>query len=531
MSLKNKLILIVVIPVVIAVITGIIVSSIRIWNQGIDGLEQKSEAILSRMESVRKFVANQGFLDDKIASVILKNPEGDLSETQKDEILNLVPIVASWKVGQENSDIDDYEFKVSSINARNSDHEATNEEAEFIKQLENEDVNTISYIDSKTNSLKIMRPVYLSESQGCLKCHGEPETSPFKNGKDILGYQMENYKDGEIRGMFMIVSDMKPVKREVFSAILLISLIGIVIGAISIFIGISIVNKIFSTINNIKNIAKDVSGGDLTKHIDINSNDELSDLSISINQMVESLNDILIQVNESSEILAQATLEISDSSNQISQNAQLQAAQFEQLSSSVQNTTSSAVSANEITNKSSQNAVKVNDSMRKLVFSINEIAESSQKIEEVIKIITDISFQTNILSLNASVEAARAGEAGRGFSVVAQEVKKLSDKSSVFAKQISENIKSTMVKIGDGVKITKQTNILINQIIEDVNKTADELQVISHASQEQTAAMDSTNSITTNNAASAQELAASASSLAEHAENLKNIVLNFKLKH
>ncbi len=532
-TLRKKLLTLVVLPVVLSTGIALLVSSLKIHKQGIQALEDKSTAILSRMEAVREFVSTHNLLESTIEEVVEKHPDGALSQQSKAKVLSQVPIVVSWRIGEKNAGQENYQFRIASGNPRNPKNKATEKEEKFLAIFEkNKDPHqTITYKNEAENELWVMRPVFLEEHQNCLVCHGEPDTSPYENGKDVLGYNMENWKDGEFRGMFMIISELEPVQKAANSAILNISLWGFIVALAAIIIGIMVVSKIVRIIEQIKNVSQDVAQGDLRKELKIKSNDELGELAKYINTMVKSLNTVLLDVSESAEHLAAATNEISDSSNQISDGAQNQAAQFEEISSSVQNTAHGSESANKVTSEAAKNAKDAGKRMDDAMLAMSKIQSSSKKISESINIITDIAKQTNLLALNAAVEAARAGVHGKGFAVVAAEVKKLAEKTSQAAREIIDTIEQSIKDVDNGANISKEASENIKKIVHAINESAQELDSISLAAQEQAEAMEKNTSITTGNAAAAQELAASANSLAERANHLNEIVHNFKLKN
>lgn len=526
-SLKNKLLALVVVPVVICTSIAVIIALVRIQEQGEIAIEDKSKAILSRMEAVRSYVANQNMVDETVRQMLKKYPDGNIPLTDKQKILHQVPIIASWMVGEKNAAQDNYKFRIASSNARNAKNKASALEKDFLDKMKNTDKKTFTYIDEDHDEFWVMRPVYLQKNEGCLKCHGNPKNSPYQNGKDILGYQMENWKDEDLRGMFMIISDLKPLQARMNSTILNISLWGVLIAVIAIALGIWVVNQIIKAISQIHSVSRKVADGDLTLQVDISTNDELGELGKYINSMIQALKKVLVDIKASAMQLANATKEISSSSNQISENAQNQASQFEQLSSSVQSTADNSSTANKITKKSVNNADVAGAGMENAVNSMIEIADSSKGIEDAIKIITDIAFQTNLLALNAAVEAARAGQQGKGFAVVAAEVKKLAERSSHSAKQITRIIEKNRNQIETGVQISKDAGEKIQHIINGFNETAQSLQSISDAAQEQAHSMEQSTSIITANAAAAQQLAASADALASQANYLNEIVAKF----
>jgi len=530
MKLQTKLIILFALPIISITIAAIIVLYVKLENQGEASLENKSSAILSRMEAARKYIAQQGMLDETIQKILKESPDGNLTDPQKRKVMNQVPVAGAWTIGMENAEAEHYIFRIATNNPRNSKHQATPLEEQFIQKMQSDKLEKLTYIDKATNSMWVMKPIYLDETQGCLKCHGNPENSPYKNGKDILGYKMENWKDKDSRGMFMIISDMKPVQEEVSSAVMSVTIAGVILLIIGLLLSIFFTSKIVNVIKQIIGVSGKVAQGNLQLKIDIETNDELEELGENINLMILSLNNVLLKVKESSTELAMATGEISHTANQISDGAQNQATQFEELSMSLQSTYNSASQASDFTQGSAKNADIAGISMQKSMEAMTKIDQSSRRISETLKIITEIAFQTNLLALNAAVEAARAGEHGRGFAVVASEVRKLAERSSFAAKEITEIINVSLDQVKEGVQVTQDAGVKIKEIIIAVRKTADALHDISLATREQNIAMERNTSITTGNAASAEELAASSETLADRANQLLELVEMFSLR-
>lgn len=527
-SLRSKLMILVIAPTVIGTAASILIASFTIKREGEQALKEKSTAILSRMEAVRHYIANQGMLDYTIEEMKKKYPEGQLTVDDKKRVLNQVPIMASMKVGMSNAGEENYEFRVASKNPRNENNRATAEEAAFIDQFEGNE--TIIHKDQKSNAYWVMRPVYLKANEGCLNCHGNPADSPWGNGKDVLGANMEGWSDGELRGMFKIVSDLTPVQEKARAAIFNIATWGFMICFVAIILGLSITKKINNVIEKIIKVTGKVSKGDLSDQIEVSSNDELGQLSKYINLMIHSLSKVIGEVKESASRLTMATQEISSSSNSISEGAQKQASEFEEISSSIQSTADSGLNATQQTRKSSIEANEAGKAMSESMSAMNAIKDSSSKIEEAILVISEIAYQTNLLALNAAVEAARAGEHGKGFTVVAKEVKKLAEKSASSAEEIKVNIQTTLQDIQKGAETSDNAAGKIKSIVEAISKVSEEIENISLSSQQQAKAMENNTNITTSNAASAEELAASSDQLASQAQILYDIVEKFKTK-
>ncbi|MFO7865156.1 MAG: methyl-accepting chemotaxis protein [Salinivirgaceae bacterium] len=455
-NLKKKLLILVGFPVILIALVGIFYISVKLTEEGERGLKDKSTAILSRLEAVRTFVATQGALGKTVEEMKEKYPDGRIPEHEKEQVLKQVPIISAMRVGADGAAQENYKFRVVSDNPRKPENKASGVESELIDRFKDGNQKTIVYEHTEENEMWVARAVYLSEAQGCLTCHGAPSTSPWGNGKDILGYPMENWKDGRLHGVFIIKSDLTPVQQNIQSAIWSIGLWGLVIVAIALIIGAFYVQRIIAVISQIRTVSQKVSGGDLRPRVNITSDDELGDLAGFINKMVDSVVNVFTNVKEAAQELNNAAAEISSSSSSISEGAQRQAAQFEEISGSVQSTADSSGGASSVAKESNSDAKQASQGMAELKDAMQKIHKSSLEIEKTIDLLRNISFQTNLLALNAGVEAARAGQHGKGFSVVAKEVKNLANQSDESAKEIAEIIRESVMFVEQGVKLTDE---------------------------------------------------------------------------
>lgn len=306
-----------------------------------------------------------------------------------------------------------------------------------------------------------------------------------------------------------------------------------IIGVISLIILFVIIsyslNKTSRSLIEVINFSQDISNGNLSKRIKVTGKDEIAQLADSMNKMAEKLKEVLRKVVISSDKLNLISGTISKYSTELSQGASGQAASSEQvmasideMSANIHNNTESAKQTEQISKQTLEGVKKGSQSAHQTLNAISEIAVK-------ISIINEISRQTNILSLNAAVEAARAGAHGKGFGVVAGEVKKLAEKSQEAANYINDLSEK-------GVDISSLAEEELAELVPEVEKIAGLISSITSASSEQSKGVDqiqeavqALNEIAQKNAAFSVELDDKAESLAKEAGLLKSIILHFKI--
>ena len=209
---------------------------------------------------------------------------------------------------------------------------------------------------------------------------------------------------------------------------------------------------------------------------------------------------------------------------------------MEELTSTVQHNAANAKQANQLAVDASSIAGKGVEVVGEVVQTMDDINDSSRKIGDIISVIDDIAFQTNILALNAAVEAARAGDQGRGFAVVAVEVRNLAQRAATAAGEIKNLINDSVNKVASGSKLVTQAGQTMEEIVNSIRGVSVMMSEISAASTEQTAGIQQVNQaigqmddVTQQNAALVEQAAAAAESLEEQAENLVMTVGGFKI--
>lgn len=275
-------------------------------------------------------------------------------------------------------------------------------------------------------------------------------------------------------------------------------------------------------------IVSQVADGNLNVDIQLKRDDN-SSLLASVANMCRQLAQIIAEVRSSADALSSASEEVNATAQSLAKGASVQAASVEETSASMEQMSASIAQNSEnskITDGMAQKAAKDAATSGEAVLGT---VEAMQKIAERITVIDDIAYQTNLLALNAAIEAGRAGEHGRGFAVVASEVRKLAERSQVAAQEIGSLATET-------VKRAEKAGIMLTDMVPAIRKTADLVQEIAAASQEQNVGVGQINSAIgqvsqtlQQNAAASEELSSTAEEMSAQAVRLQESMTYFKL--
>ncbi len=388
-----------------------------------------------------------------------------------------------------------------------------------------------------------------------------------------------NNTDWMVCGVIPVSYIDKEMWNQIITSII-VTLIFVLIAVLTIYLTLRRI--ITKPLNKIVSIAKIVSVGDINVNVDTSSNDEIGIFAKSFQEIIDgtkakvlclesiakgdltskvliqsendkmgkALSDMIRSNNHIISNILEVSDNVSDSSGQISKISQIlsesaveQDNAVNRLSQNI-NHISSITDGNVKLSKETKNlskeimesAQKGNSQMEDMLKAVNDIHESSQNINKVIKVIDDIAFQTNILALNAAVEAARAGQHGKGFAVVAEEVRNLASKSAEAAKNTSSLITDSMVKAEMGTKIAQETSVSFSSILDGINKTSEKIDEISQSSFTQYSALNEISAdvlevtkVVSKTNESARDCEMSSETMNRQADTLHGLVSQFKL--
>lgn len=497
-TFRTKVLSVVLASCAVCTLSAIFAARFLVRENAERALLEKSSAILSRIDEAKAYVGDLGVLGQIIDETKLKYPDGNLPKEQKERLLKAVPIFVLFSMGYAGEKTDGYKFRIFADQPRREEHRATAEELEVLRSFEQDPF--LKEIVDKSDDGKfysVTRPIRLDERQGCLMCHGSPSTSPWNNGKDILGYQMEDMKNGTLRGAYTVVLNMKPVEDITSATTRQIAMGGAFFTSIALIVSLLLVR---TPMNKLANVTRSLSS----------SGEEIADASKQMNDVSSS---VASAANEAAASLEETVAAIEALSRIVTQNSE------------------SAREGADVAQAAELTARQGQKEMQELISSMGEIHKGSKKVSEITSLINDIAFQTNLLALNAAVEAARAGEQGKGFAVVAEAVRTLAQRTSSAATDISKLISESTETAEQGARLADSAGKVFDQIIDSISKVNQVTSSISAASEEQvqgiseiSSALNQLDQTTQNNAMSADSSAQESERLQLQAQQLKALV-------
>jgi len=547
-----------------------------------EAMIEKAAAFTAVADEAKNHVAELNTAGDFDTTTLLAELKEDQEAGKpynESRIFGTIPVVAGWTAAQEAAEREHIDFRVTSYEARNKENEPAKDSFEgklltdLTSQVKAGGDEMIHRIDESTNELHFMRAIRLE--QECMLCHGDPADSLSGDGKDVLGFTMENWEPGYMHGSYHVVLPLEVMDEQVAGFItgglmwtvpMIIAATGLLIIVLRLMLG----KPIRNLIDRIKDIAQ--GDGDLTQRIEVKSKDEIGQLGGFVNEFILKIHDVISEVAGSAHEVAGAATEIAASSEEIASGMSEQSSQITQISSAVEEMSASII---EVARKSGEAANDANESgrvaedggsvVRETVVGMNSIADAvsagaasvaelgkrGEQIGEIIAVINDIADQTNLLALNAAIEAARAGEHGRGFAVVADEVRKLADRTTKATEEIGLSIQAIQTETGEavskmnagteqvsvGVEKATEAGKSLEKIVAGAQNVAGNIQSIAAAAEQQSAAaeevsrnIESITAVTAQSTEGAQQAAQAATQLSGKAEELLALVGRFKIK-
>ncbi|MFD1735087.1 methyl-accepting chemotaxis protein [Bacillus salitolerans] len=522
-------------------------------------------------------------MDDSVPKLVIVK---DL----KQEYSNQTLAVRAYVISNDRSNIDAYEESVNRFNELVKDLKSRTKDQKALASIESLEHTYLEYLDVIKQALQYKM---LGDDKGYIQIMNTSSKevgAKFNQAiEEIIAFQAQ---------------DLESQSEEATESVDAVSFLLITILIIALLVGISIAVvlgiKISSPILQITSSMKQVASGDLSiEDVKVKTKDEVQELGESFNQMVGNLRSVITQVIDSSSQVAASSEQLNASAQEsnsateqisylIQENAEgieTQLAQFngvqssinemsqgiEQITMNSESMLDTTEHSNQLTTSGAQSIQKVVGQMTKISQSVKEttdvivtLGERSKEISDIVNLITNISEQTNLLALNAAIEAARAGEHGKGFAVVADEVRKLAEESKRSAAQITAMIsiiqqdtntavlsmENGKLEVETGLSYTEEASSAFVQIeesiqdvtskVEEVSSSIQQLNALSTEivkivdevkgiSEKSVAATQEVSAGTEENLATIEEVSNSAQSLSQLADELQQVVAKFKL--
>ncbi len=464
----------------------------------------------------------------------------------------------------------------------------------------------ISHLEGDLLSIKLGETgyIYVMNSEGTLIVH------PSKKGKNVFSYDFakeivqkahalnenevgvvrydwvnKEAGESEAREKIAVFTYFKPLDYIVVAGsytgeftdeavssnlrtLVIVSVTSIVIAVIF----VALFSKRFSTpITELNAVAISMAEGDLTKQVNVTLNDEIGELGMAFNKMIKDLRETIMRVGEASAAVASATTQISSSTEEMAAGSQEQSSQASEVASAVEEMTKTIIensrnasdaadtakhakqaaeAGGQVVRDTVEGMKRIADVVNKSAETVRALGNSSDQIGEIIEVIDDIADQTNLLALNAAIEAARAGEQGRGFAVVADEVRKLAERTTKATKEIATMIKQIQAdtkgavvsmeegtkEVASGIDLADKAGKSLHQLETISQEVTDKVTQIAAASEQQSTAseqisknVEGISTVTQETASATQQIARTAEDLNRLTENLQQLIERFQL--
>lgn len=456
----------------------------------------RARSIVLNTESVREEMARKWALqlfDQK--QLAQWGRQGEL-----EKILAAVPVVTAWKAAMAKAKEGGYEFRVPKDQPRNPQNKPDQLESQVLERF-SKDAKLAEYfeVDKSRNAVRYFRPIRLTSE--CLFCHGDPANSKElwgnDRGQDPTGVTMENWKTGEIHGVFEVVQSLDEADARADASLrkeaaIVLVFVALAAGLLFVLVTRSITMPIRESVAAFKRFA----AGDLSRRLDVSTADEMGDLRTAINGLIDKLRAMIGELDTCSNHLTGASDALSETASQLAAgatettgrsssvaaaaeematNMRTMATSTEQMLENVRTVGASVVQMTQAISevaRSAEKAASVADGAAQLAQTssarIGQLGQAATEIGAVIELIQDVAEQTNLLALNATIEAARAGDAGKGFAVVATEVKELAHQTA----EATENIRGRIEAIQNSAQEAIRAITEISDVVGKVNEVS-----------------------------------------------------------
>jgi methyl-accepting chemotaxis protein len=451
----------------------------------------------------------------------------------REQLLEAIPVITAIKMADRKAKELNFTFRVPKVAPRNPVNKPTPFEEDILAELKAKDLTEKVVVED--HQIRYFRAIRLTKE--CLYCHGSK-----KGERDPVGGVKEGWKEGEIHGAFQVISSLENAKADILKAEIYAAIETVaVLLAVGVMAWILVRLIIVRPLNRIRAFAGDVADGNLDAQPEGNFTAELGVVKDAISTMVdklkakmfeaaekqkeaeeakgyaeEAMNEAKTQEAKASELLSKmqriageaaliaeqvtsAADQLSAQADQVSAGADTQrdrttqtATAMEEMNATVlevaRNSASSAESAANARTQAQEGSTVVKDAISAiqevyeltstLKRSMGQLGDQTTDIGQIMTVIEDIADQTNLLALNAAIEAARAGEAGRGFAVVADEVRKLAEKTMDATKEVGTAIQVIQDAAASNIKSVETAARAVEQATDLANKSGESLESI-----------------------------------------------------